>query len=296
MKKKNYDKVLLENHPTQYLALKWRKNYTKYEGRYYYHCHNKFSGTYGCDKIIKNTKKIICISQFIANSVLELVNVPSNKTAILRNCIDINRFSRTISNEERKKIRKKYNIKENDKIILFTGRIIPEKGVKELVESLKNVKYKNYKLLILGSVLNELETKTEYQEQIENIVNSMADKVIFTGFIKYEEINKFYSIADIAVLPSIWEEPAGLTIIESLVSGLPIITTNSGGIPEYATNGSAIILNRDKNLVEELSKNIDLLLNDDFKQKEMSKIAKEVSKDLNLENYYKNFVDIIKRD
>ncbi len=295
LKKNNFDKVILENHPTQYLALKWRKNYLKYAGRYYYHCHNEFPGTYGCSKIIRNTEKIICVSNFIANSISNLMNMPSDKFVVLRNCIDVNRFSNDLNINEKRKLREKYGIKENEKILLFTGRITPEKGVKELVESLKNVKNKNYKLLILGSALNELETKTKYQEQIENIVKTISNKVIFTGFIKYEEINKFYSIADIAVLPSIWDDPAPLTIIESLVSGLPIITTNSGGIPEYATNGAAIIIERNENLVRELSENIDLLLDDEKKLKEMSNSAKNISKDLTLNNYYKNFIDIMKK-
>ena len=126
-------------------------------------------------------------------------------------------------------------------------------------------------------------------------MQTISSKVIFTGFIKYEEINKFYSIADIAVLPSIWDDPAPLTVIESLISGLPIITTNSGGIPEYATNGSAIIIERNKDLAENLSKNINLLLNDEAKLKEMSTSAKKVSKDLTLNNYYNNFIDIMKK-
>lgn len=295
LKNNNFDKVILENHPTQYLALKWRKNYLKYAGRYYYHCHNEFPGTYGCSEIIRNTEKIICVSNFIANSISNLMNMPSDKFVVLRNCIDVNRFSNDLNINEKRKLREKYGIKQNEKILLFTGRITPEKGVKELVESLKNVKNQNYKLLILGSALNELETKTKYQEQIENIVKTISNKVIFTGFIKYDEINKFYSIADIAVLPSIWNDPAPLTIIESLVSGLPIITTNSGGIPEYATNGAAIIIERNENLVRELSENIDLLLDDEKKLKEMSNSAKNISKDLTLNNYYKNFIDIMKK-
>lgn len=295
LKKNNFDKIILENHPTQYLAIKWRKNYLKYAERYYYHCHNEFPGTYGCSKIIKSTKKIICVSNFIANSISNLMDMPSNKFVVLRNCIDVKRFSIDLNFEEKRNLREKYGIKENEKVLLFTGRITPEKGVKELVESLKNVKNKNYKLLILGSALNELKAKTKYQEEIEKIVKTISNKVIFTGFIRYEEINKFYSIADVAVLPSIWNDPAPLTIIESLVSGLPIITTNSGGIPEYATNGSAIIIERNKNLVKELSKNIDLLLSDEKKLKEMSVSAKKVSKDLTLKNYYNNFINIMKK-
>ena len=295
LKKNDFDKVILENHPTQYLALKWRKNYLKYSGRYYYHCHNEFPGTYGCSEIIKSTKKIICVSNFIANSIANLMNMPSDKFIVLRNCIDVKRFSNELNFDEKRKLKEKYGIKDNEKILLFTGRITPEKGVKELVESLKNISNQNYKLLILGSALNELKKKTKYQEEIENIVQTISSKVIFTGFIKYEEINKFYSIADIAVLPSIWDDPAPLTVIESLVSGLPIITTNSGGIPEYATNGSAIIIERNKDLVENLSKSINLLLNDEAKLKEMSISAKKVSKDLTLNNYYNNFIDIMKK-
>ena len=295
LKKNDFDKVILENHPTQYLALKWRKNYLKYAGRYYYHCHNEFPGTYCCSEIIKSTKKIICVSNFIANSISNLLNMPSDKFVVLRNCIDVKRFSNELNFDEKRKLKERYGIKDNEKILLFTGRITPEKGVKELVESLKNVSNQNYKLLILGSALNELKTKTKYQEEIENIVQTISSKVIFTGFIKYEEINKFYSIADIAVLPSIWDDPAPLTVIESLVSGLPIITTNSGGIPEYATNGSAIIIERNKDLVENLSKNINSLLNDEAKLKEMSTSAKKVSKDLTLNNYYNNFIDILKK-
>ena len=223
------------------------------------------------------------------------MNMPSDKFIVLRNCIDVKRFSNELNFDEKRKLKEKYGIKDNEKILLFTGRITPEKGVKELVESLKNVSNQNYKLLILGSALNELKTKTKYQEEIENIVQTISSKVIFTGFIKYEEINKFYSIANIAVLPSIWDDPAPLTVIESLVSGLPIITTNSGGIPEYATNGSAIIIERNKDLVENLSKNINLLLNDEAKLKEMSISSKKVSKDLTLNNYYNNFIDIMKK-
>lgn len=223
------------------------------------------------------------------------MNMPSDKFIVLRNCIDVKRFSNELNFDEKRKLKEKYGIKDNEKILLFTGRITPEKGVKELVESLKNISNQNYKLLILGSALNELKTKTKYQEEIENIVQTISSKVIFTGFIKYEEINKFYSIADIAVLPSIWDDPAPLTVIESLVSGLPIITTNSGGIPEYATNGSAIIIERNKDLVENLSKSINLLLNDEAKLKEMSISAKKVSKDLTLNNYYNNFIDIMKK-
>ena len=125
------------------------------------------------------------------------------------------------------------------------------------------------------------------------MIKGLNGRVIFTGFVDYEEISKLYQIADVAVLPSIWNDPAPLTVIESLMSGLPIITTKSGGIPEYAKNGSAIILDINNKLTLNLSHAIDELLLDDIKRNTMKESAIMVSKELTIENFYNNFYQII---
>ena len=294
LKKNDYDKVLLENHPTQYLCLKLRKNYIKYKNRYYYHCHNELPGTYGCNEIIKDTNTVLCVSDYIARNFKKVTGISDKKLKVLRNGIDYDRFSKEVDDDTIKSLKEKYDIKNNEKVLLFTGRITWEKGVKELIESLKNLKYENYKLLILGSVLNDIIIKTTYQEEIEKLVEEMKEKVIFTGFVNYDEISNYYALADIAILPSVCEDAAPLTVIEALVSGLPIITTKSGGIPEYAKDGSAIVLEKDEALVDNLTIAIDKLLNDEEKIRDMSKKSKDVSKDLTLENFYINFCDLIK--
>lgn len=293
LKLESYDKIILENHPTQYLALKWRKNNIKYENKFYYHCHNEFPGTYGCIEIMRETKKFICVSQYIADTLSKYLKLPAEKFCVLRNGIDTSKFRKEMSDEEKEKLRKKHNIDSNDKVLIFTGRIVPEKGVKELLTSLTNVKASNYKLLIIGSALNSLSTKTSYQVEVEELVKKLKKNVIFTGFVNYDEIYKYYSIANIAVLPSVWNDPAPLTVIESLVCGLPIITTNSGGIPEYATNGSAIIINRDENLINNLSIEIKKLLNDDLQSLNMGNCSRKVSKNLTIENYSNSFSKIM---
>lgn len=294
LKKYNYDKVLLENHPTQFLTLKWRKNYKKYKGKYYYHCHNEFAGTYGCDDIIRQTKKFICVSKYISKFVQRNLNVDETKCVVLKNAIDQSIFLKPLSKERKQKLVDKYNIKSKEKILLFTGRIVPEKGVLELLSALENVK-NDYKLLIVGASLNSIKTKTKYEMQVEKKVEKMHNHVIFTGFIEYNKIFEVYQIADIAILPSICNDAAPLTVIEALTCGLPIITTNSGGIPEYATDGSAIIINRDKDLVKNLSRAINSLMSNKGKQTEMSSKAVKVSKKLTTKNYYINFLDIIER-
>lgn len=290
LKNNDYDKILLENHPTQYLALKWRKNYIKYKDRYYYHCHNEFVGTYGCKDIIKNTKKILCVSKYIMKSIIKNVEVDESRCVVLRNGIDTEMFSKLLDESDKQAIRNKYNIKVEDKILLFTGRLVPEKGIKELLEALQLVENEKFKLLIVGAALNSIKLKTKYENEIEKIVEKMDNRVIFTGFVNYDEIYKFYNIADIAVLPSIWDDPAPLTIIESISSGLPIITTNSGGIPEYVNNKCALILNRDNNLIFNLSIAIKKLLDNETLRKKMTEASIDISKNLTKSNYYENFI------
>ena len=151
LKQYDYDKVILENHPTQYFALKWRKNHLKYENRYYYHCHNEFPNTYKCDDLIGKTKKIICVSEFIAKNVANYLEMPPEKFAVLKNGIDETKFGKVLNESEKEELKLKYCIQENEKVLIFTGRITKEKGVKELIESLSNIKYTNYKLLVVGA-------------------------------------------------------------------------------------------------------------------------------------------------
>lgn len=294
IKKNDFDKVLLENHPTQYLALKWRNNYKKYKGRYYYHCHNEFPGTYGCEEIIKNTKNIICVSEFRRKSIEKYLKYPAKQSSNLKNCIDSSVISKKASNEELKEIREKYNIKDTETIMIFTGRIVPGKGIPEIIKALKNVKNKNYKFLFLGSSLNSLNVKNLFEEEIISLIDdSIKEHIIFTGFINYNELYKYYSLADFAVMPSIMDDSAPLSVIEALSCGLPLITTNSGGIPEYATHNSSIILDRYNNIIDNLTLNIEFLLSDSRKLNEMSKNARIISKNFTLECFYNEFLNLI---
>ena len=291
MKKYDFDKVILENHPSQYLTLKWKKNYIKYKDNYYYHCHNQFPGMYGCSDIIRKTKRIFCVSSFRKNNVKDYMKMDEKSFSVLYNAIDTKTIIKKATNKELNELKKIYNINKNEKILLFVGRIVPGKGVPELIEAMKILNNKDCKLLLLGSSLNSLNIKNRFEEDVINkISNDIKDKIIFTGFINYKEIYKYYSLADIAVLPSVMEDSAPLTIIESLNCGLPIITTDSGGIPEYAKNGTAIIIKRNKDLVENLAKSIDDLLTNSNKMKNMSKKAYEVSKEFTMNSFYKNFL------
>lgn len=291
LKKNNYDKILLENHPTQYLALKWRKNYIKYKDRYYYHCHNEFPGKYGCNEIINKTRSILCVSEYIKNA-LEKIDIPLEKMTVLRNGVDEQKFNNNIKESEKEKIRKKYNLKKDDIVLIYTGRIVPEKGVLELVKAFNLIKKEKIKLLIVGASLNAIKNKTIYEKDVEEEIRK-NNNIIFTGFVKYDEIPKIYKISDIAILPSLWNDPAPLSVIESMRCGLAIITTNSGGIPEYTNINNTVFVKKDKEIINNIKNAINYLIVDEAKIEKMKINSIKASKTLTLQNYYSDFIEKI---
>lgn len=294
LKKKDFGKIILENSTGLYLTLKWKKNYIKYKGRYYYHCHNKVNMDFGCLNIIKNTKRFISVSDYMSNDLQKFFDkIRDNSFVTLKNIIDYEKFAKKITQDEIDEIKSKYGINKSSKIIIFVGRLTEEKGIKQLLMAINNLNYKDFKLLIVGSYFFNTKVKSDFEQELERLVTINKEKIIFTGYINYNEIYKLYKLSDLAILPSMWDEPAGLTIQEAEACGLPVITTNSGGIPEYIVEGSSIIINRNENIVKNLTAEIDRLLIDEKKLKKMSNKSLGIIEDLDICKYYNNLIKIV---
>ena len=293
--KNDFGNIVLENSTGLYLALKWKKNYIKYKNKYYYHCHNKVNMRFGCDKIIRKTENFISVSDYMNNDLKKFVGIDDEKRFItLKNIVDSSKFYKEITIKEVDEIRKKYNITPKDKIIIFAGRLTEEKGIKQLLMAIDKIKNKTFKVLVVGSYFFDTKVKNDFIWELNKLIDKNKEKIIFTGYVSYDDIYKFYKIASFAVLPSIWEEPAGLTVQEAELCGLPIITTDSGGIPEYVNSDNAIILKRDNQLVDNLRIEVENLLKDDRKIDKMKKASLELSKKVNMIEYYNKFVSIVK--
>ena len=206
------------------------------------------------------------------------------------NCSDVKRFDIDISNSEIDILRKKYGINKNDVIIMFTGRLSREKGVDYLIKAFKEIKRDNIKLMIVGSTWFGSENATEFSTELVDLAKEIKEKVIFTGYIEPNSINKIYKLSDICVVPSIWEEPAGLVVIEAMAAGKALLLTNSGGISEYADSNCSIVVDKEKSLETNLKTKLELLIDDVELRNSLGKKGKE----FNIENYYKNFSQILR--
>lgn len=293
--KKDYGKLVIENHPTLFIILKKYDNYKKYAGRYYYHLHNVLTNDYGCKNIIKNCKAVLGVSNYINQTLANFLGEGDNNYYyVLRNKIDQKKFRVNIKQDRKDELRRRFNLNSSDKIILFTGRFTEEKGIKELLLAFKNVHHENAKLLIVGGYYFGSGMVSSFEKEMKELALSMKEKVIFTGFIEYHMIPELYSLANIVVIPSIWDDPAPLTVVESLTAGKALITTYSGGIPEYANENSSILLKRDENLISLLSEKIVYLLNNLGEIDSMEKAVLEMTEDWNIEGFYNDFCDLLK--
>jgi len=285
IKKKDFDYIIIENGAG--LAYKLSQRGCR---NLILHMHNevrKEKSEYH-DVVFGSYTKILTVSNYIKQKAAAFY--PIEKIQTVYNGIDIHRFStKKDSNIHRKTI----GFSENDFVIVYSGRINKEKGVSELIDAMLLLKeFPTIKLMILGSsFFNDTINENEFIYNLKNKSAKIKDKIAFTGFIPYSQVPDYLQIADIAVLPSMWEEPFGLTIVEAMAAGLPLITTRSGGIPEIC-EGTATIVDR-QDIVNNLSNAIIDLYNHPEKRKLMAIASQKRANYFNNEDYAKNFFNAL---
>lgn len=291
-KNNNYDYIIVENEMVLYNYIyKYNKN-----SRMIYHMHNDFyalNRTPKCYSIISNTAfKILTVSDYIKCRCQEVKN--TNNIHTLYNCIDTEIFN----DNETQNYRKEYGINETDIVIGFAGRMIREKGILELVRAFKKIKTtKELKLLIVGSKDYENLKKDKYVQEIYDEIESMGDKVIFTGHVNYEKMPKIYNTMDVLAIPSMWEEPFGCVAIEGMAMGIPIVATKSGGLAEIISEKNGFIIDKNKEVIDNLAEKLGLLVNSHELRDNISNLTRQdfkEHKEYNKENYYYNFMKNLK--
>lgn len=290
-----FDKVMIENHATLFMTMQKYRNAERYADKVYYHLHNEVTNDFGCKHEIAQVKKVLGVSNYIVETLDRFLREhgesglkPEQKT-VWRNGVDTSRFGSDEAKRKAKDFRMKYGISDDDIVFLFSGRLTPEKGAEELLEAFTQVvdQVPNAKLVVAGAFFFNSNIKSPFEQKLHDLASQpqIKGRIVFTGFVDYNDMPALYEMADVCVLPSIWNDPAPLAVIESLVSGKPLITTKSGGIPEYANDDCAIILERDNQLVDRLAQAMVELANDSQKRASMSSSTSALRLQLNSRAY-----------
>ncbi len=167
--------------------------------------------------------KVICCSDYMIQHVKWAFGLPSDKLVMVPNGVNIQSYLETSDDE--KMLRSRFALPE-EKIVLYVGRLVYEKGIHILINAVPKILSKvNAKFIIVGSGY--------MKEQLLNIVRSMGleHKVMFEGFMDEEALVKLQRIADVSVVPSLFE-PFGIVALEAMAARCPVVVSDTGGLSE----------------------------------------------------------------
>jgi glycosyltransferase involved in cell wall biosynthesis len=164
----------------------------------------------------------------------------------------------------------RYQLKPDEKFLLYVGGISPHKNLNALVGAFHKIvsdsDFSKVKLVLVGDYKDDpfFSAYPNLKKQVDEF--DLADKVIFTGFIEDLELAHLYNAATLVVLPSL-EEGFGLPAVEAMACGTPVAASNRGSLPEVLGAAGRFF---DPTNIENIAEVVGRILGDDAMKKEMS--------------------------
>ena len=178
----------------------------------------------------------IAVSQSMRSLMRDFYSVPEQRVRVIYNAMDSKSFLPSSVSAEYIARLKSAVSPANEKIVLFTGRLHPMKGIPALLKSAEIVleKEPNIRYLIAG----EPDSKAfahEFREQLERSP-ILKEKIVLLGKLSRKRVALLYSLADVAILPSVYD-PCPYAAIETMAAGVPLVASDGGGLAELVEDG-----------------------------------------------------------
>lgn len=169
------------------------------------------------EELVKCSKKVICCSRYMATEVHQLFGLPKENIEVIPNAVH--------------PIEVGY-AGENSRVVLYVGRLVPEKGVQVLLRAFARLVrvHPNATLVIAGT--------GPYAGELKALAASLgiAERVTFAGFVSEDTRNKLLAQSAVAVFPSLYE-PFGIVALEAMSAGVPVVASRVGGLAEIVEHG-----------------------------------------------------------
>jgi len=165
--------------------------------------------------------KIIAVSDFTRNIIISRYGIGGEKVEVVHNGVERN-GDNTLTTS---------TINTDEKLVLFLGRITMQKGPEYFLQAAKKVLevMDNVKFVMAGSG-DMMHRTIEMAAEL-----GIGSKVLFTGFLRGDDVQKIYKMADLFVMPSV-SEPFGLVPLEALNNDVPVIISKQSGVSEVLTH------------------------------------------------------------
>ncbi|MFQ6050287.1 MAG: glycosyltransferase family 4 protein [Candidatus Hydrothermarchaeota archaeon] len=168
--------------------------------------------------------RVICCSSSMKEEVCSVLGVSWDKVYVIPNGVERDKIG--VRKECPMEIRNKF-ASPNEKIVLYVGRLVPEKGANVLIGAIPKVLsvMPNVKFVIVGDGF--------MRDELHKIAWNLGvyDKCYFTGYVDDPTLEALYSCADVATFPSIYE-PFGIVALEAMSRGTPVVVSDTGGLRE----------------------------------------------------------------
>lgn len=140
-----------------------------------------------------------------------------------------------IKNSDDTNLKKKLSIKFNDKVLLYVGRVTPEKNIDKLLGAFREIlktRTDRHLVIVGGGELDKYKTSAYEKFQIPK------DKITFIGEVKREDVFSYYKLADLFLFASITDN-SPRTILEAMACGVPVVAVNAGGVADLVNDTSS---------------------------------------------------------
>jgi len=172
---------------------------------------------------MERAEKIIAVSHFTRSVIISRYGISGEKVEVVYNGVERNGDNSWALADT--------GIKRDEKIVLFLGRITMQKGpeyflyaARKVLEVMSNVKF------VMAGSGDMMHRAVELAAEL-----GIGHKVLFTGFLRGEDVRKIYKMADLYVMPSV-SEPFGIAPLEALDNGVPVIISKQSGVSEVLTH------------------------------------------------------------
>lgn len=186
--------------------------------------------------------------------------IPREKIRVLSTGINIKKENFKDKDKNNKDVRKEFNIKKEDKIVLYAGLLVPRKGIDKIIMIANKLRKENVVFLLAG----DGPKRKEYERKVEDL--KLTKKILFLGWRK--DMHRLYQAADMFLLPAEGEGLPGV-VMEAMSYGVPCIASNIPCIPDLIDNGKSGYL-CDKDNIDEFVDRIKELLKNNVKTRRIS--------------------------
>lgn len=207
------------------------------QARIVLHMHNEKN-----DPVRHPVAALIGCSTYIRNWY-EARGMPARRFAVLDNGVDLAAHAEVRRPQAVQAMRQRHAIPPGRFVVMYVGRISPEKGPDLAVETLRQLDPDRYHLVMVGEWPQGDPLRSERVRFASGLRRQLAglSRTIIDG-VPPERMPELYALGDLLLIPSRFDEPFSMVAIEAMAAGLPVLALGKGGMPEYMVNGINALL------------------------------------------------------